>query len=407
MRYDCFKYLSKQFLRVPLIHKVVPPDILKCDESSHLFWSPFLFTSAVVLDGHAANLLQADDVRRLHLQSDPSTSPDCSTPCSILSYIGDISGDWCSSNESVTPTSNATNAESMLSALDMSYGSDIAQTSTPNIWKFVSKGSGSIESAFDTLYASADSSQPSGDISWDEQSMENEHVIEAAKLEAGETSVPPNTGLVHESSHRESEGRLPNVLVYCGQKDSTRQFDAVKEIISRCLNTSRYVIYHLRHSDVHTMPWSDNTRLLVISSECIYGGVDAAFLKYFWQGGAIVSFTSAFESLFVERVKTRSIPGVLRMSFEQWTEVSVMCGCYTYDSPSSQLPGVDVRIVATDAKTRKPVILQVLDESSGGVAFLSQVLGDILLLYYFILFLNSLFNHLFSIHLFETGQARL
>ena len=335
-----------------------------------------------MLDGHAANLLQADDVRRLHLQSDASSSPDCSTPCSILSSIGDASGDWCSSNESVTPTSNATNAESMLSALDISYGSDIAQTSTPNVGKFMSmKGSGSnsIESAFDTLYASADSSQPSRDISWDEQSMENEHVIDAPKLETGEASMTPKMGLVHhhESSQRESEGKPPNVLVFCGQKDSTRQFDAVKDIISQCLNTSRYVIYHLRHGDVHTVPWSDNTRLLVISSECVYGGVDAAFLKYFWQGGAIVSFTSAFDTLFVEHVQSRSIPGVLRMSFEQCAEVSVICGCYTYDGTSSQLPGVDVRIVATDAKTRKPVILQVLDDNSGGVAFLSQVLACI------------------------------
>ena len=336
----------------------------------------FLFTSAVVLDGHATNLLQADDVRRLHLQSDASSSPDCSTPCSILSSVGDASGDWCSSNESVTPTSNITNAESMLSALDVSYGSDIAQTSTPNVGKYASikgRGSNSIESAFDTLYASADSSQPSRDISWDEQSMENEHVIEATKPMSDEASMTPK--IVHASSPdcRQSEGKPPNVLVYCGQKDSTRQFDAVKEIISQCLNTSRYVIYHLRHSDVHTVPWSDNTRLLVISSECVYGGVDAAFLKYFWQGGAIISFTSAFDTLFVEHVQNRSIPGVLRMSFEQCAEVSVICGCYTYDGTSSQLPGVDVRVVATDAKTRKPVILQVLDENSGGVAFLSQV----------------------------------
>ena len=330
----------------------------------------------MVLDGHASNLLQADDVRRLHLQSDASSSPDCSTPCSILSSIGDASGDWCSSNESVTPTSNATNAESMLSALDMSYGSDIAQTSTPNVGKFMSmKGSGSnsIESAFDMLYASADSSQPSRDISWDEQSMETEHVIEATKPPSDEASVTPKMGLVHLSSHRESEGKPPNVLIYCGQKDSTRQFDAVKDIISQCLNTSRYVIYHLRHGDVHKVPWSDNTCLLVISSECVYGGVDAAFLNYFHQGGAIISFTSAFDTLFMEHVQSRSIPGVLRMSFEQCTEVSVICGCYTYDGTSSQLPGVDVRIVATDAKTRKPVILQVLDENSGGVAFLSQV----------------------------------
>ena len=343
----------------------------------------FLFTSAVVLDGHAANLLQADDVRRLHLQSEASSSPDCSTPCSILSSVGDASGDWCSSNESVTPTSNITNAESMFSALDVSYGSDIAQTSTPNVVKFMSmKGSGSnsIESAFDTLYASADSSQPSQDISWDEQSMENEHVAEEPKLEAEETStcMTPKIGLVESSPDcRQSEGKPPNVLVYCGQKDSTRQFDAVKEIVSQCLNTNRYVIYHLRHGDVHTVPWSDNTRLLVISSECVYGGVDAAFLKYFWQGGAIISFTSAFDTLFVEHVQSRSIPGVLRMSFEQCSEVSVICGCYTYDGTSSQLPGVDVRVVATDAKTRKPVILQVLDDNSGGVAFLSQVLACI------------------------------
>ena len=346
-----------------------------CDINSD---SHFLFSTAVMLDGHATKLLQTDSVMRL-LSS--MSSPGCQTPLSIMSSIGDSYDAWCGSNESMATGSDINDADSMLSARDMSYGSDVAQTSTPNISTLHSTAttySDSMKGAIDIQYISADSSQLSKDFSWGENSMENEHSAEPANTHIEETlSVTPKVGPVHESSRDclQSKGKPPNVLVYCGQKDSARQFDAVKEIMSQCLNNDRYAIYHLRHSDVHNVPWTDNTRLLIISSERVYDGVDMAFLKYFQQGGAVVSFTSAYDTLFVQRVQNRSIAGVLRMAFEQWTDVSTICGCYAYESSndSCQLPGVDIRIVATDAKTGNPIMLQVLDKTSGGVAFLSQV----------------------------------
>ena len=330
--------------------------------------------SAVTLDGRATKLLQNDSVMRLLCGSGLS-SPSCQTPVSILSSIGDSYDAWGGSNESMATESDINDADSMLSAHDMLYDSDIAQTSTPNNSTTCSDG---IEGAADAHYMSADSSQLSKDFSWGEKSTESEHTVETTNTQTVRTPpVSPKVGPVHKSSgdSQQSMGKPPNVLVYCGQKDSTRQFEAVKEIISKCLNSSRYAIYHLRHSDVHTVPWADNTRLLIISSEHVYDGVDAAFLKYFHQGGAVVSFTSAFDTVFVQRLQNRSIAGVLRMAFEQWTDVTAICGCHTYNTAggSCLLPEVDVQIVATDAKTSSPIMLQVLDENSAGVAFLSQV----------------------------------
>ncbi|KAK2175510.1 hypothetical protein NP493_727g01037 [Ridgeia piscesae] len=329
--------------------------------------------ASVTLDGRATKLLQNDSVMRLLCGSGLS-SPSCQTPVSILSSIGDSYDAWGGSNESMATESDINDADSMLSAHDMLYDSDIAQTSTPNNSTTCSDG---IEGAADAHYMSADSSQLSKDFSWGEKSTESEHTVETTNTQTVRTPpVSPKVGPVHKSSgdSQQSMGKPPNVLVYCGQKDSTRQFEAVKEIISKCLNSSRYAIYHLRHSDVHTVPWADNTRLLIISSEHVYDGVDAAFLKYFHQGGAVVSFTSAFDTVFVQRLQNRSIAGVLRMAFEQWTDVTAICGCHTYNMTggSCLLPEVDVQIVATDAKTSSPIMLQVLDENSAGVAFLSQ-----------------------------------
>ncbi|KAJ8317519.1 hypothetical protein KUTeg_005423 [Tegillarca granosa] len=69
----------------------------------------------------------------------------------------------------------------------------------------------------------------------------------------------------------------PNVMVYCGKKDSQRKFDNVKAILEQCLNPECYVIYHLQHDMVHNVPWDDNTALLIVSGHHLSDNVDQAF----------------------------------------------------------------------------------------------------------------------------------
>ena len=42
----------------------------------------------------------------------------------------------------------------------------------------------------------------------------------------------------------------PNVVIYCGKKDSSRQFMSVKSVVNQCVNIDRYIIYHLKHEQV-------------------------------------------------------------------------------------------------------------------------------------------------------------
>ena len=75
-------------------------------------------------------------------------------------------------------------------------------------------------------------------------------------------------------------GKPPNILIYCGKKDSNRLFEGVRSVISKCVNPNRYTIYHLKHDHVKTVPWIDNTVLLIISSDKVYDGVDDVFRNY-------------------------------------------------------------------------------------------------------------------------------
>jgi len=44
----------------------------------------------------------------------------------------------------------------------------------------------------------------------------------------------------------------PNVVVYCGKKDSGRLFAGIRSALSQCLNTDQYVIYQLKHDQVRS-----------------------------------------------------------------------------------------------------------------------------------------------------------
>lgn len=172
-------------------------------------------------------------------------------------------------------------------------------------------------------------------------------------------------------------GKPPNVLVYCGKKDSSRLFENVRSIFAQCLNTDKYTVYHLKHDQVKTTPWLDNTTMLIISSDKVYDGVDEVFLKYFLEGGTVVSFGSLFDAKFVTRIQTNSKSSILTLSYENWSDATFICGRHVYEtSLKSLLCDVTLTCLAQDKRIGNPVILEAVHETSGGVALLSQVNFD-------------------------------
>ena len=164
----------------------------------------------------------------------------------------------------------------------------------------------------------------------------------------------------------------PNVLIYCGKKDSTRQYEAVKTVFCQCLNPDRYTIYHLKHEQVSESPWMDNSVLLVVASDKVYDGVDAVFMDYFTKGGTVLSLGSTYDAMFLERVQISKNMGVLSLSYRQWADVTAICGRYVYKNCDSLPPDVNISALAVDKQTDRAVMVEASHDLSNGVAILTQ-----------------------------------
>lgn len=170
-----------------------------------------------------------------------------------------------------------------------------------------------------------------------------------------------------------NQGKPPNVLIYCGKKDATRNFNAVSSVIQLCLHPDKYVVYHLKHDDVHTAPWQDNTLLLIIASEKVYDGVDECFLDYFHRGGLVISFGSMFDKVFAEKSQISTNLGIQTLDYMKWKDFCAICGRYVYDFSHSLLPGISLESLAADSNTKKSLVLEATHDTSSGIAILSQV----------------------------------
>ncbi len=152
---------------------------------------------------------------------------------------------------------------------------------------------------------------------------------ELADSTAGEAPSGPIAELAPETMTpvKRSESvrkKPPNVLVYTGKKDSSRQFESVKSVLQHCLNCDRYAIYQLKHEHVLNTPWAQNTVLLVLSSEKAYDGADQEFIKFFENGGHVISFGCAADCLLVNRRQIGTAPGIVLLTYKQHNAVSLI-----------------------------------------------------------------------------------
>ena len=176
------------------------------------------------------------------------------------------------------------------------------------------------------------------------------------------------------SSSTAAKCKPPNVLVYCGKKDSQRVFDNARSTFSLCFNPDKYILYNLKHDQVFKAPWLDNTSCLVIASDKVYDGIDAQFLEYFKQGGVVCSFNNAFDAQFCEKFQQANCDGFMKMNYCSWRDVTVTCGPYTYGKGpfECRLGDVTLTALAHDVKGNAVIMLATHTESDGK-AILSQV----------------------------------
>lgn len=115
----------------------------------------------------------------------------------------------------------------------------------------------------------------------------------------------------HEGEIQGPRLKPPNILIYCGIKDSARKFAEAKSSLESCINTEAYTIYHLSHDSVVSAPWRSNTALLVVSScpQLRQEAQDEIANFVLKDSGVLLSFNSSVDSVFVDKSEEKEVEG--------------------------------------------------------------------------------------------------
>nr|KAG5704984.1 hypothetical protein BaRGS_022826 [Batillaria attramentaria] len=153
--------------------------------------------------------------------------------------------------------------------------------------------------------------------------------LELYRLLKSPDDIAANDNLT-QKIERPKVSKPPNVLVYCGIKDSARKFGNIKSCLEQCLNSDAYIIYHLAHEQVATIPWADNSAALIVSCDKLYADIERKFSDYLLSGGKVISFGSSLETKFLEREEVQKRHAITKFSFDKWKDVSSVHGCHRY-----------------------------------------------------------------------------
>lgn len=166
----------------------------------------------------------------------------------------------------------------------------------------------------------------------------------------------------------------PNIVIYCGKKDTARKFQNLKDVLYQCVNNECYVIYHLKHEEVHTVPWAENTALLVLTEENLYDQNDDIICRYFEKGGRLISFGSKVDANFVPRRELYKGNGIRSVSYGDHKNVPLLCGRYSYMIDAMRTD-ISMKGLAADADGQTLVVevTQNVSKKAPGKAILSQV----------------------------------
>ncbi|BFZ09694.1 hypothetical protein BsWGS_12734 [Bradybaena similaris] len=126
----------------------------------------------------------------------------------------------------------------------------------------------------------------------------------------------------------------PNILVYCGIKDTARKFSEVKSSLEACINTEAYTIYHLKHDAVLSTPWRSNSALLLVSS-CVNlrPEVEDEIRNFVLKDhGKLLSFNSSVESVFINKVEEEGVNGerLTKFDFKDGQFITSVRGRFVY-----------------------------------------------------------------------------
>lgn len=174
-------------------------------------------------------------------------------------------------------------------------------------------------------------------------------------------------------------GKAPNILLYVGSgsEEALGQLQQVRSVLTDCVDTDSYTLYHLLEDSALRDPWPDNCLLLVIASrDPIPKGIHHRFMAYLSQGGKVLGLSSSFtfgDLRVARRDVLRNTAQNLVFSKADGSEVrfSVLSSGYVYEEGPSlgRLQG------HLENEDKDKMIVHVPFGTHGGEAVLCQVLG--------------------------------
>lgn len=174
-------------------------------------------------------------------------------------------------------------------------------------------------------------------------------------------------------------GKAPNILLYVGSgsEEGLGQLQQVRSVLTDCVDTDSYTLYHLLEDSALRDPWPDNCLLLVIASrDPIPKGIHHRFMAYLSQGGKVLGLSSSFtfgDLQVARRDVLRNTAQDLVFSKADGSEVrlSVLSSGYVYEEGPSRgrLQG------HLENEDKDKMIVHVPFGTHGGEPILCQVLG--------------------------------
>lgn len=177
-------------------------------------------------------------------------------------------------------------------------------------------------------------------------------------------------------------GKAPNILLYVGSgsEEALGRLQQVRSVLTDCVDTDSYTLYHLLEDSALRDPWPDNCLLLVIASrDPIPKDIYHKFMAYLSQGGKVLGLSSSFTFggfRVTRRDVLRNTAQNLVFSKADGSEVrlSVLSSGYVYEDGQSlgRLQG------HLESEDKDKMIVHVPFGTLGGEAVLCQVLGVML-----------------------------
>lgn len=174
-------------------------------------------------------------------------------------------------------------------------------------------------------------------------------------------------------------GKAPNILLYVGSgsEEALGRLQQVRAVLTDCVDTDSYILYHLPEDSALRDPWPDNCLLLVLASrDPVPNDVYHKFMAYLSQGGKVLGLSSPF-TLGGFRVTRRDAlqntaqPLVFSKADGSEVRLSVLSSGFVYEDG----PGPGRLRGHLENEDQDKMIVHVPSGTRGGEAVLCQVLG--------------------------------